>query len=640
MASLYAEAADFEPSDLDRWVLGYWVPIVGRLRASRQSLMRIARSAVHHEAEARRASLDELRRMLKATSEPAQALAALRELGVRTLGLRAHDVQLLGVLGLQAGKLLEMNTGEGKSLTAALAATLVAKGSTPVHVITVNDYLAQRDAERFQPLFEAVGLTVSSVTQALKGAARAEAYRSDIVYTTNKDVAFDYLRDRVEGRERQGAAQSALRRWLSPAAENSATTLRGLHFAILDEADSLLIDEAKTPLILSQQPEGQADATAYSTALDDARALVPGLHFAADALGTHHALRAAGQHFLTERCTTRQGIWKSAEAREFIVLQALKALYGLARDKDYIVREDKIEIVDPATGRVMPDRSWERGLHQLVQVKEGVGVTFETQTLARITFQRFFARYCRLSGMTGTALEAAKEIAQVYGLSVLRVPPHQPSRRFALPARLHQDQDAKWADVVRETMTMSATGRPVLVGTQSIAQSQHLASLLEREGAKPRVLNASQDSQEAQIIERAGAQGAITVATNMAGRGTDIALDDRARKAGGLHVVLTAFHDSARIDRQLFGRAARQGDPGSVRAIVALDDPLWLQHCAVWARSVAAGLARVGLGNLATSVLRSWSQRRCERRDRALRAQVRRADTEQRRKLAFSGEAE
>jgi preprotein translocase subunit SecA len=499
-----------------------------------------------------------------------EAFALVRETATRTIGMRHFDVQLVGGWALLNGMVAEMETGEGKTLTATLAAATAALSGRAVHVITVNDYLAERDAETMRPVYEALGLTVGCVKSGMDQESRRAAYRCDIAYCSNKEIAFDYLRDRMVlgGKPRAIAMRldalfgvGILRKLL----------LRGLQFAIVDEADSVLVDEARTPLILSAEGDNSQEEALHRQALDLARQLSDADY---DLMEEGVELTASGARRLEKLAQSLTGIWKGPRRREQLVRQALSALHVFKRDRHYLVREGKVVIIDEFTGRLMPDRSWEHGLHQLIELKERCDVTGRRETLARISYQRFFRRYMHMAGMTGTASEVAGELWAVYGLRVAKIPTHKPVRRVRHPDQVYGQSEAKWRAVVARIARHQQAGRPVLVGTRSVEASEHLAALLDAEQLPYRLLNARQDRDEAEIIARAGEPGCVTVATNMAGRGTDIKLAPGVAEAGGLHVIATELHDSGRIDRQLFGRCGRQGDPGSVEAILAIEDDL------------------------------------------------------------------
>ena len=500
----------------------------------------------------------------------AQSFALVREAAARTIGQRHFDVQLIGGWAMLNGMLAEMETGEGKTITATLAAATAAFAGRAVHVITVNDYLAERDAQSMGPVYRALGITVGCVKQGMDPESRRAAYRCDVTYCSNKEIAFDYLRDRMVlgGKPRAIAMKMEA---LSGAGASRRLLLRGLQFAIVDEADSVLVDEARTPLILSAEARQTQEEVLHEQALALARQLDD-----ADFAIRDNSIEISEQGLdrLEELCQPLKGIWRGPRRREQLVRQALSALHMFQRDKHYLVRDAKVVIIDENTGRLMPDRSWEQGLHQLIEIKEECEVTGRRETLARISYQRFFRRYVHLSGMTGTASEVASELWAVYRLRVATIPTNKPPRRVRYADSVYGRSELKWRAVVERISKLREAGRPVLVGTRSVAASEALARLLEQAQVPFRLLNARQDRDEAEIVARAGDPACVTVATNMAGRGTDIKLAPGIAELGGLHVIVTELNDSARIDRQLFGRGGRQGDPGSCEAILAIEEDL------------------------------------------------------------------
>jgi len=571
-----------------------------------------------------------------------RAFALVREVAARTLQLRHYDSQLMSGWVILRGNLAEMETGEGKTLAATLAAATAALAGIPVHVITVNEYLVQRDARVMGPLYRALGLSVGQVTQNMSPESRRAGYACDITYCTNKQVAFDYLQDRLLF----GNNRSQLRLQLESAyADNCRLErflLRGLCFAIVDEADSVLIDEAVTPLILTRNIDRAVEHAAYRQALILARELKSAGDFYRDPAQHSIRLSLAGQQKLAGHRISRKGLWRNARRREELVCQALYALHLLHKDHDYIVTDDKVLIIDANTGRTMPDRSWERGLHQMVEVKEGCPLTAAREQLGRLTYQRFFSRYLRLGGMTGTAREVRAELWSDYGLRVQRIPLHRPSRRRKLPPLIYPRAEEKWAAVVASVKTIHGQGRPVLIGTASVEDSELLSRKLTAAGIIHRVLNARQDRAEAEIVAAAGQSGSVTVATNMAGRGTDIPLGAGVAELGGLHVIAACRNNARRIDRQLYGRCARQGDPGSHQSIISLEDNLVRQN-GCWAliqilsRCWTAG---AGLQRYPSLFLTRRAQRRIERRNRETRRSLRQFDRRSGRLLAFSGQLE
>lgn len=571
----------------------------------------------------------------------AQSFALVREAASRTLGQRHFETQLRGGYELLRGRLVEMATGEGKTFCATLPACTVALAGYPVHVITVNDYLAQRDAEKMAPLYRFLGLGLGVVVQGMPRPQRREAYAQAITYVTNKDLAFDYLRDRVALHGKGSRLHQAVRR-LGGAGEEEGTVLRGLYYAIVDEADSVFVDEARTPLILSATVDAGEDAEHGREALAFARSLEEGADFVQD--GFEHAVHLTdeGRDRLDAFAEPLSGPWTSVRGREELVRQALSALHLFKRDQHYVVVEGKVQIVDESTGRIMPDRSWERGLHQLIELKEEVDPTPRRDTLARLTYQRLFRRYVHLSGMTGTGAEVAREIKVVYGLDTARVPLRRPSQRVDLGFTFCRTLAQKWERVADVAEALARRGnRPVLIGTRSVEASEQVSAVLRARGLEHALLNAKQDRDEAEVVARAGQAGRITVATNMAGRGTDIELGPGIAAAGGLHVILTEYHDSRRVDRQLVGRCARQGDPGSCQAIVSLQDAIFGLCAPRLAAAMDAWLASgLRLPAAAFTALRRRAQHAAERRQYAMRMANLKQDRQLQRLLAFTGRSE
>ncbi len=643
--SAYAEREEAREQALDAWARRWGGQLWHRLRPFGRHLRSVADAATRLEDAVRGLADDALRQQMRGVAraayaqdaaEMARAFALVREACMRSLGKRPYDVQLMGAAALFAGKLAEMQTGEGKTLTAALAACIAGMARVPVHVVTVNDYLAERDAQEMGALFAWFGLRTGTIVSGMDLDARAAAYACDITYCTNKELVFDYLKDRVAVGGRVSRAQARVRNHVNPA-QRRALLLRGLHFAIVDEADSVLIDEARTPLILAEKGKSAGDGAVYAQALALAGQLQgDGQDYERDPARRELHLTHAGRARLATLCEALGVDWASAHAREHLVAQALRALLLFVRDHQYLVAEGKVHIIDEYTGRVLEGRTWEQGLHQLIETKEGCALSEYNHTLARITYQRYFRRYLRLAGMTGTAREVRAEMWSVYHLETVAIPTHRASLRICEPTVCCTDEAAKWQRVGAEVLRMQARGRPVLIGTRSLEASERLAAALHAAGIAHAVLNARQDAEEAAIVARAGAPGTVTVATNMAGRGTDIHLGEGVAAAGGLHVILTEYHDSPRIDRQLVGRCARQGDPGSTITIVALDDALLRDHGGALyhrLRGAAAG---------ATSVLLVERARRAaQRRAESIHARTRRDTLQQDRQLdtllAFAG---
>ena len=482
-----------------------------------------------------------------------EVFALVREASTRVLGMRHYDVQLLGAMALHNGKIAEMKTGEGKTLVATLAVILNSLEGKGVHVVTVNDYLAKRDAEWMGRLYNFLGLSVGVIVAGLSDEQRKEAYGADITYGTNNEFGFNYLRDNMKFYAEQ-------------------LVQRGHHYAIVDEVDSILIDEARTPLIISGASDESTDL--YQKVDEVVRTLEKEKHYTVDEKGKTASLTDEGVLYVEEQLGI-ENLYDTANiTAQHHVLQSLKAHTVFRRDVDYIVKDDQVVIVDEFTGRLMAGRRFSDGLHQALEAKEHVTVAAENQTLASITFQNYFRMYDKLSGMTGTADTEAVEFAQIYGLEVSTIPPNRPMVRKDMPDLIYRTRREKMQAIIQAIKELHATGQPVLVGTISIETSELISQLLKREGVPHSVLNAKHHAQEAEIVAQAGQAGKVTIATNMAGRGTDIKLGEGVVELGGLHILGTERHESRRIDNQLRGRSGRQGDPGSSRFYLSLEDDL------------------------------------------------------------------
>jgi preprotein translocase subunit SecA len=506
----------------------------------------------------------------------------------------------------------------------------------PVHVITANDYLVQRDAEALRAVYEMLGLSVGAVTQDMNEEQRRGAYACDVTYCTAKELVFDYLRDGV-GRRAHASDLHARAAQLS-GEQHKAPVLRGLCMAVVDEADSILIDEARTPLILAQAAAVDAQTEFYREALGLAAGLKPGDHYRLSAAHQSAEITELGRSQLAARCQALSRGWRDGRRRNETVALALGVQHLFVRDKHYIVRDGKVLLIDQTTGRAAPGRIFSRGIHQLIEVKEGCEVTGEQRTVAQITYQRFFPRYHRLSGMSGTLREARTELRSVYGLSVSVVPLRQRSKRETWPTRVYRSAESKWDAVVRRVGELHRRGRPVLIGTDSVADSEQLAQRLSNVGLQARILNARNDSVEAGIVAQAGQAQAITVATNMAGRGTDIALGTGVAELGGLHVICCQRNCARRIDRQLQGRCARQGDPGSVESVLALD--LGFVEKRFSGRWLSQNIETALLPGMIGRLLVALPQRTQELRHQFERWQLLRQDSLMERRLSFAGRGE
>jgi len=561
----------------------------------------------------------------------------------QSLGMTPFDTQIRAAYSLIRQRAVELDTGEGKTLTAALAAIAAAQAGLRVHVITANDYLAERDALELAPLYASMGFQVASVLEETDINKRPLLYKSPIVYCSNKTITFDYLRDRVLFGERLEPLRLGFDRWLGRGAK---ANLQGLMFAILDEVDSVLVDEARTPLVLSRTVEDPEHKIYVRQAVVLAKMLQEGRDFVMHPVSQRPVLTEAGAQQLPQWLATLEHpsiIWNSVWRTEEAMTQALYALYGLVRDVDYVVRDGKVMIVDENTGRTMADRSWEMGLHQMVEVKEGLEITGSRETMARISYQLFFRRYLGLCGMSGTCRELSGEFFDIYGMPSLRVPPRNRSRRKAMGTRLYRNSQERWTACLKAVQRETQAGRPVLVGTRTVRESEVLSALLLQNGIHHQVLNAKQDAGEASAIASAGEVGKVMIATNMAGRGTDIKLSDAARDAGGLHVIITEMHDNSRVQRQLVGRCARQGDPGSWEAIFSADDPFFVVQGGSRSRIIgwlAVGNGLRGLRHALAMLCLKWLQASVERQHRRTRMQLLESDLDRRNALGFTGISE
>ncbi len=570
----------------------------------------------------------------------ASSFALVREMAFRRLGMRHHDVQLFGGYIMLKGMVAEMETGEGKTLTATLTAATAALAGVPVHVVTVNDFLVARDAEWMRPIYSALGLKVGTVVEGMDHEQRRRAYSCDITYCTNKQLVFDYLKDRLLLGQEGRPLHRELEGVYNVRPRSSRLMMRGLCFAIVDEADSVLVDEARTPLIISKQGDTAQQELIYREALSMAGKLESPRDFSIRARDRQVELSQPGIAHVARLSRDMGGLWSSRKRREELIKQALSALHLYIRDKHYMVKDNKIQIIDEYTGRVMADRSWERGLHQMIECKESCTISNRQETLARISYQRFFRRYLHLSGMTGTAHEVARELWAVYRLNVVKIPTNKPVQRVSMPNRMYVNEDEKWREIVKCVRELHRQGQPVLIGTRSVDASEHLSLLLKSASLPHQVLNARQDQEEAQIITHAGERGQITVATNMAGRGSDIRLAPGIVELGGLFVLASERHEASRIDRQLFGRCGRQGDPGSYQAIISLQDDLMESFFGKMPQRLLGRWRGRPVPGWLGALLATIAQRAAERYHGQIRRSLLKVDDQQGDMLAFSGQSE
>ncbi len=520
-----------------------------------------------------------------------EAYATVREAAKRVIGEYAYRVQLMGGVVLHQGDIAEMKTGEGKTLTSTMCIYLNALEGKGVHVVTVNEYLAKRDAEWMGEIYRFLGLTVGVNLRELTPSQKKEAYLCDITYTTNSEVGFDYLRDNMVTQMNQ-------------------RVLRDLHMAVIDEADSVLIDESRTPLIIS----GGAKQTAnlYLVANRLAKSLKADRHYEIDIESKTVSLTEEGVHY-AEKALGIDNLFK-IEHTDLVhhIHNALKANYIMARDVDYVVQEGKVVIVDQFTGRLLVGRTYSDGLHQAIEAKEGVKIQQETTTLATITYQNFFRLYNKLAGMTGTAKTEEEEFLNIYNMRVIVIPTNKPIIREDAVDLVYAKKEYKYKAMLEEIKERHTKGQPILIGTIAVETSEHISKLLRRAGIKHEVLNAKNHQREADIIKKAGQKGAVTIATNMAGRGTDIKLGDGVRELGGLAVIGTERHESRRIDNQLRGRSGRQGDPGYSRFYVSLEDDLMLRFGGDRVRAIFKSLGEEALESKMISRIITQAQQRVE----------------------------
>jgi preprotein translocase subunit SecA len=565
------------PAAPTKWKLARWaqqVPLVAALEPEVQA---------HSDGEIRKRSLA-LRYRAK-SREPLhhllpEAYALVREAGRRTLNMRHFDVQVLGAIALHHRSIAEMQTGEGKTLTATMPLYLSALTGEGVHLATVNDYLAQRDANWMRPIYELLGMTVGVIQSQQPQDERRKAYQCDITYGTANEFGFDFLRDRLLLRQMREGMTDIVSQMLGHGANPNSDkpVQREASFVLVDEADSILIDEARTPLIISALPNEaeRAEAELFKWSAKAAPQLIEDEHYEYDYEKRTAELTQEGRRFV--RSLPRGGWVEQVGMLSLYdaIERAVRANTSFILDRHYVVRDGEIVIVDEFTGRMAEGRKWRDGLHQAIEAKENVEVTIATGHAARVTIQDYFLRYQRLAGMTGTASTSARELRKIYKVGVVEIPTHRPPIRHRLPDAVFGTEDLKFEAVVHEVLQVHATGRPILIGTRSIDKSEKLSAMLHAAEIPHEVLNARQVATEAKIVSQAGQHGHVTVSTNMAGRGTDIRLGEGIAELGGLHVICTELHDAARVDRQLIGRCGRQGDPGSFRQYLSLDDDILL----------------------------------------------------------------
>jgi preprotein translocase subunit SecA len=558
-----------------------------------------------------------------------EALAVVGECARRTLNMRPYPVQFMGAMALQRGWLAEMATGEGKTLTAALAGVLAGWSGKPCHMVTSNDYLAARDAQEMSALYQRCGLSVASIVAADRSEDRSARYASDVVYLTAKELLADFLRDQLSARAGLDSQRLALRRWLGlfqPEMAAAQLQLRGLHTVIVDEADNVLIDEAVTPLILSAPRSDLGLAQAVRLVSGVADGLAEGDDYEVLRRQRTVLLREPARRAIAARAPELAPLWRAEPRREELLRQALTVREFILRGHQYVVDEGKVVLLDEFTGRMTPGRTLTAGLHQAIEAREGIEVTDPNESLGQMSFQSFFRRMPRLAGTTGTGREAAAEFWRIYRLGVVQIPTHRPRLTRIGAPRFFDSAGRKWQAVVAQIAGLHDRGRPVLVGVRSVESSETLAALLSARGLSFELLNAVRHAEEARIIARAGEAGRITIATNMAGRGTDIRLGAGVPESGGLQVVIAEVNESGRIDRQLAGRCGRQGDPGSVSIYVSVEDGLLKRFLSGPARVVLSAITRLPLTGPLLHAVVLLAQRRAEADAFARRRSVLKSD--------------
>ena len=635
------------PTGLDAFVLG----LAGSFKRRPGVCHYILKFAAKINAESAKYSgmeLQELRRNLLfirdkfkrpvTEADLAKGFALVQEAAFRTLGYRPYVEQIAGALTLYKGYIAEMSTGEGKTLTAAICGVVRGWSGRPCHVITANDYLASRDAQIMEPLYSFCGVSVGAVTGAMKPPERRAGYACDVTYSTAKEVLADFLRDRIAMGKSQNFSKRILESFtLQEPRFSGQLVQRGLYTAIVDEADNVLIDEAVTPLIISREKENKGFNRSCEIAFELSGKLIRNLDYKVDIklrtirflVDMDERLEEIQDEIAAENGGER-GFCRASFLKD-LVRQALMAKELFIPSRQYLVEDGKVVIVDESTGRKMPMRSWNGGLHQMVELKEGLEMTGLKETEARMSFQRFFRLYKNFSGMTGTAKEASKEFWTIYGAPVLCIPNHRKNKRKIFRLKTYSTKESKRRAIVNEVIRVHKIGRPILIGTKDIDESEILANMLAEENLKCRIINAVRSEDEANIVAEAGKYGAITVATNMAGRGTDIKIPDSVKKIGGLHVIATECNLSARIDRQLFGRSARQGDPGSASHYASFEDD-------VLRRNLPTALVPLCVhAGPCSSLAVKWAQHRAGKKSYQSRVSVQRTDTWLEESLGFSG---
>lgn len=569
----------------------------------------------------------------------ARCFALIREMANRTLKMRPRDVQILGGWALLEGMVAEMETGQGKTLTATLPACTAALGGVPVHIITANDYLVNRDAQRMTPLYQALGLNVGIITDGMEFAARQASYQNEVTYCSSKQIAFDYLRDRLILNGKESRLQMQIDRLADEESRSKNLLLRGLCYGIIDEVDTVLIDDARVPLMISKGAEESDFEQIYHQAYEVAEKLMPRDDFVIEEQIKRVDLTAKGKFRVVELTEDFGGMWKGIQRGQDLVTQALTAIHGFVRDRHYRVQDNRIHIVDGLDSPKLADKAWERGLVHMLEVKEDCPLSGMKETLAKISYQHFFNRYLRLAGMTASACEVRGELETVYNMSLLKIPSHRPSERIHQPTRVFMDSEDKWNAVVDRVWELNRQKSPVLIGTRKPASTELLHSLLTKKGMVPDALSGTDAGSDAALMEEAGRPGRITLVTNMAGRGMDLKVASTVLQRGGLYVILSEPHESQRLDRQLIQQCGREGAPGSYELYLSLDDEMVQNfspgYLLSWCKFIKTVFQATGSRVGEQLVVRS--QQGMERYYSKMRVRLTELDKQMNKVLAFSG---
>ncbi|TVQ71497.1 MAG: prepilin peptidase [Oceanospirillales bacterium] len=568
--------------------------------------------------------------------EVLRLLACLREISKRVLGMEPFTVQLLSVLAMYDGYLVQLAPGEGKTLTIGILGVMMGWSRHPCHIITANDYLAERDAKELQPLYKHCGVTVSNVLQSMSQDEKQEAYQANVVYTTAKQLLADYLTDQIQFNGPLDPISLTVKSLQMKQA--GQLLMRGVHTAIVDEADNILIDEAITPMIISGKDQNEVLHQAIIAAKQLADLLSTPEHYQLDQVHRDVTLTKAGEILIADQVERLPSVWRGKAWREDLLKQAILAKDYFLIDQHYVVIEDEVVIVDEGTGRPMPGRSWSYGLHQAVEARAGVTLTHPNKTLARMSFQNFFKCYTRLTGASGTLQTIDYELFFNYRTLTLRVPSRLTSQLAIHPFQIYSDKEIKIRRLIDKVKALRSLEIPVLIGTRKIDDSELLAESFQQEGIPYQLLNAKKLAQEAEIVKHAGEPSRVTIATNMAGRGTDIKLTDEIKRNGGLRVLMFEPHESARVDWQLFGRAGRQGNPGEVFPFVAWDDQLLIRNIPKILLLCCRWISRSqGESKLATLLIR-FAQYQAQKKAFSLRKFMNESTAKHQKRMSFTRE--